>query len=113
MSAQRLDVAMVARGLARSRTLAARLVRQGRVRVDGQPVTRPSRRVEDAQLVEAEVEHWVSRGAGKLLGALQDLDVTVPPRVLDAGASTGGFTQVVLEKGAELVFAVGHPDRPG
>lgn len=110
MSAQRLDVAMVARGLARSRTLAARLVRQGRVRVDGQPVTRPSRRVEDAQLVEAEVEHWVSRGAGKLLGALQDLDVTVPPRVLDAGASTGGFTQVVLEKGAELVFAVdvGH-----
>ncbi len=110
MSAERLDVAMVARGLARSRTLAARLVREGRVRVDGRPAARPSLRVEPEQRIEAEAEHWVSRGAHKLIGALDDLGVDVPARVLDAGASTGGFSQVVLERGARTVFAVdvGH-----
>ncbi|MBD4631528.1 TlyA family RNA methyltransferase, partial [Xanthomonas citri pv. citri] len=53
---------------------------------------------------------WVSRAAHKLLGALDILGVQVPSRVLDAGASTGGFTQVVLSRGAKLVHAVdvGH-----
>lgn len=96
-------------GLARSRTLAARLVREGRVRVDGTVVTKPSARV-DGQHLEADREEWVCRAAHKLLGALDDLSVQVPPVVLDAGASTGGFSQVVLSRGAELVHAVdvGH-----
>lgn len=110
MTGVRLDVAMVDRGLARSRTLAARLVREGRVSVDGAVARRPSARVGVRSVIRAEAEHWVSRGAHKLLGALHDLDVDVPARVLDAGASTGGFTQVVLENGARRVFAVdvGH-----
>lgn len=110
MTGLRLDVAMVERGLARSRTLAARLVREGRVSVDGAAVRRPSVRVAGSSVIEARAEHWVSRGAHKLLGALTDLGVAVPARVLDAGASTGGFTQVVLERGAQKVFAVdvGH-----
>lgn len=110
MTGLRLDVAMVERGLARSRTLAARLVREGRVSVDGVTARRPSTRVAGSSVIEAQAEHWVSRGAHKLLGALTDLGVVVPARVLDAGASTGGFTQVVLERGAERVFAVdvGH-----
>ncbi|WP_130865679.1 TlyA family RNA methyltransferase [Acidipropionibacterium timonense] len=106
----RLDVELVRRGLARSRTLAARLVREGRVRVDGQVADKPSLLVDEDRTIEAETETWVSRGAHKLLGALDDLDVVVPARVLDAGASTGGFSQVVLDRGATRVFAVdvGH-----
>jgi 23S rRNA (cytidine1920-2'-O)/16S rRNA (cytidine1409-2'-O)-methyltransferase len=106
----RLDVVLVELGLARSRTLAARLVREGRVLVDGRPARRPSTTVRPGQHIEARTEHWVSRGAYKLLGALEDLPVPVSGRVLDAGASTGGFTQVLLESGAERVYAVdvGH-----
>ncbi|AFV89878.1 TlyA family rRNA (cytidine-2'-O)-methyltransferase [Acidipropionibacterium acidipropionici] len=110
MTPGRLDVVLVELGLARSRTLAARLVREGRVLVDGRPARRPSTTVRPGQHIEARTEHWVSRGAYKLLGALEDLPVPVSGRVLDAGASTGGFTQVLLESGAERVYAVdvGH-----
>lgn len=109
-SMTRLDVELVSRDLVRSRTLAARLIKEGKVRVAGSVVNKPSTPVDAHTPITAEQEPWVSRGAYKLLGGLDDLDVTVPPLVLDAGASTGGFTQVVLDRGAERVFAidVGH-----
>lgn len=106
----RLDLALVERGLARSRTQAARLIAAGRVSVDGVAATRASQQVLAHHEVAAETERWVSRAAGKLLAALEDSGTVVPHRVLDAGASTGGFTQVCLARGARRVYAfdVGH-----
>lgn len=110
--AERLDVALAARGLARSRTHAATLIAQGLVTVDGAPVVRASAKVGDEQSVEvAGADHYVSRGAHKLIAALDAFDVPVRGRLaLDAGASTGGFSQVLLERGAARVIAVdvGH-----
>lgn len=106
----RLDVALVARGVARSRNQAARLIADGRVRVDGAVVSKPSQPVTDENELDAIAEPWVSRAAHKLLGALDQSGTAVPRRVLDAGASAGGFTQVCLQRGAERVYAfdVGH-----
>ncbi len=108
----RLDVALVARGLARSRNHAAALVKDGLVRVYGRGVVKPSVLVAPEQRIEIdEVAAYVSRAAVKLLGALDVFGID--PRgmtCLDAGASTGGFTQVLLERGADRVIAVdvGH-----
>ena len=103
----RLDRELVERGLARSRQQAAEAIRAGNVLVDGTPATRPAKTVEPGQLLEVtEVDPYVSRAAHKLLDALASSGVRVPSRVLDAGASTGGFTQVLLEAGAEQVYAV-------
>jgi len=111
-TAERLDVALVSRGLASSRTRAASLIVDGLVTVDGRPVVRASTKVGEAQeLVVAGADHYVSRGAHKLIAALDGFGVAVEGRVaLDAGASTGGFSQVLLERGARLVVAVdvGH-----
>ncbi len=107
----RLDRALVEAGLARSRAQASEAVRDGRVRINGVVATRPAQPVGDHDRVElAGADHYVSRAAHKLAGALVASGVAVPPRVLDAGASTGGFTQVLLEAGAERVYAVdvGH-----
>lgn len=106
----RLDLALVERGLARSRNQAAAMIRDGKVSVDGRPVRKASFVVDAGNVIEAEAVPWVSRAAGKLIGALDDAGITVPARVLDAGASTGGFTQVCLDRGAQRVFAVdvGH-----
>ncbi len=106
----RLDVALVERGLARSRTQAARLLADGRVTLNGAPAIKASTPVTDGDDIAAVEERWVSRAAHKLLGALDDSGVTVSGRVLDAGASTGGFTQVCLDRGAARVYAVdvGH-----
>lgn len=106
----RLDLALVDRGLARSRTHAAALIADGRVRVNGAVSSKPSTQVDASAEVTAEVEQWVSRAAYKLIGALDGSGVTVRGTVLDAGASTGGFTQVCLDRGATLVHAVdvGH-----
>ncbi|MFT3887145.1 MAG: TlyA family RNA methyltransferase [Arachnia sp.] len=106
----RLDVALVERGLARSRTQAARLLADGAVTVNGRPAAKASMPVGPDDAIAAAADTWVSRAAHKLIGALDDAGVAVPPRVLDAGASTGGFTQVCLQRGAERVYAVdvGH-----
>ncbi|MFF2633856.1 TlyA family RNA methyltransferase [Microbacterium sp. NPDC058021] len=108
----RLDAAVAARGLARSRTHAAQLIAAGLVSVDGQPVVKASVRVADAaEITVAANDHYVSRGAHKLIAALDAFDVDVRGRVaLDMGASTGGFTQVLRERGADPVLAVdvGH-----
>ncbi|PKQ14845.1 MAG: TlyA family rRNA (cytidine-2'-O)-methyltransferase, partial [Actinobacteria bacterium HGW-Actinobacteria-8] len=101
----RLDRAVYARGLARSRSHAQELISQGAVLVDGEPETKPSRVVADAVAIAlvGSADHYVSRAAHKLIGALDafgalGLDVA-GRRALDAGASTGGFTQVLLERG--------------
>lgn len=109
----RLDAELVRRGLARSRGQARELVAQGSVLVDGRPATKPSTPVTSVVAIDLAQapERWVGRAAYKLLAALDlfDLDVT-GRRCLDVGASTGGFTQVLLEAGAAHVTAldVGH-----
>ncbi|WP_308799951.1 TlyA family RNA methyltransferase [Agromyces silvae] len=112
MADQRLDAAVAALGLARSRTHAAALIASGAVSVAGRPVVKPSHRVTPGeQIVVAEADQYVSRAAHKLIAALDAFAVDPAGRVaLDAGASTGGFSQVLLERGARTVLAVdvGH-----
>ena len=110
---RRLDVELVARGLARSRTQARELVTAGVVLVDGRPASKPAVPVGDSTTIELtrEPDRWVGRAALKLLHALDTWPVPVEGRrCLDVGASTGGFTQVLLERGAAHVTAldVGH-----
>lgn len=109
---QRLDAALAARGLARSRTHAATLIADGLVSVDGRPVVKASAPVGDSTVLEvAGADHYVSRAAHKLIAGLDAFGVDVAGRVaLDMGASTGGFTQVLRERGADPVIAVdvGH-----
>jgi hemolysin TlyA family protein len=108
----RLDAALAARGLARSRSHATKLIAAGLVSVQDIAVVKPSTPVEDADgILVAAVDHYVSRGAHKLIAALDEWPVHVAGRLaLDSGASTGGFTQVLLERGARAVIAldVGH-----
>ena len=102
----RLDRLLLTRGLARSRGQARAMVVAGDVRVDGVVVTKPSTVVADGAALTAHVDPYVSRAAHKLLGALDDLGLAVGGRALDAGSSTGGFTQVLLERGCAPVYAV-------
>ncbi|WP_342744841.1 TlyA family RNA methyltransferase [Isoptericola jiangsuensis] len=115
---------LVRRGLARSRRQAGELVAAGRVRADGAVLTKPSVQVPASVLLEVETDPqdpgWASRAGGKLAGTLEALDADpagrhltarVPgARCLDLGASTGGFTDVLLRRGASSVVAldVGH-----
>jgi 23S rRNA (cytidine1920-2'-O)/16S rRNA (cytidine1409-2'-O)-methyltransferase len=107
---RRADTLLAERGLAPSRTAAAATVRAGRVRLakSGSTVEKPSELVpEDAELVVEEGEQFVSRGGIKLNNALNELPVEVEDRLaLDVGASTGGFTDCMLQRGARLVLAV-------
>ena len=96
----RVDAELVRRGLARSRQQAAELIGAGRVTIDGMPAAKPATTVSvEAKLsVAADERVWVSRGAHKLIGALDAFGVRVHGRrCLDAGASTGGFTEVLLD----------------
>ncbi len=107
----RLDRVLVERGLARSRNQAQAAVRNGQVLVNGRVAARPSQAVgADDQVTTSGDQPYVSRAALKLAGALAASGMPVPARVLDAGASTGGFTQVLLAAGADRVYAVdvGH-----
>jgi 23S rRNA (cytidine1920-2'-O)/16S rRNA (cytidine1409-2'-O)-methyltransferase len=109
----RLDAELVRRGLARSREHASQLIAAGQVTVKGVVAQKPATAVEtDAPVVvRADVDdpNWASRGAHKLLGALEAFEPdglsVKEKRCLDAGASTGGFTDVLLRKGASQVVA--------
>ena len=110
----RLDTELVRRQLAPSRNQAAALISDGKVKVDGQVVTKPARQVNPAQAIlvsQDQGPNYVSRGAHKLAGALdilaqRGIEATVAGRqCLDAGASTGGFTDVLLRRGAARVTA--------
>jgi 23S rRNA (cytidine1920-2'-O)/16S rRNA (cytidine1409-2'-O)-methyltransferase len=110
MPRHRADTLLAERGLAPSRTAAAASVRAGRVRLgrDGAAVEKPSELVDEkAELVVEEGEEFVSRGGIKLKNALDELPVEVEGRqCLDVGASTGGFTDCLLQRGAARVIAV-------
>lgn len=105
----RLDAELVRRGLARSREHASQLIADGRVTVRGTVAGKAATAVEtDAPVVvRAQAgDDWASRGAHKLIGALDAFDIEVSGRrTLDAGASTGGFTDVLLRRGAREVVA--------
>jgi 23S rRNA (cytidine1920-2'-O)/16S rRNA (cytidine1409-2'-O)-methyltransferase len=107
----RLDAELVRRGLARSRDQAADLIAAGRVAVAGQTAVKPASQVGiDAAITIQQIgdePEYVSRGGHKLAGALAAFDVVVAGKhCLDAGASTGGFTDVLLRAGAAHVIAV-------
>ena len=104
----RLDLLLVERGLAESRTRAQALVMEGKVRVGGQVETKPSRQVDDGVAVAVEApQRFVSRGGEKLEGAFELWDLDVSGRdCLDVGSSTGGFTDCLLQHGAAYVMAV-------
>ena len=112
---KRLDLLLVERGLADSRTRAQALVLEGKVRVDGQVETKASRQVEAEAGVEVEAPpRFVSRGGEKLEGAFALWGGLEPPERLevqdkaciDVGSSTGGFTDCLLQHGAKFVMAV-------
>ena len=109
----RLDVALVERGLARSRTNAAALVDADRVLVSGQPARKASQPVtEESEIKVLEAIDYVSRAGHKLAGALEQFpEIEIEGKqCIDIGASTGGFTEVLLRRGATRVVAldVGH-----
>lgn len=112
MTRRRLDAELVRRGLARSREQARELVLAGRVRVQGSVAAKPATMIEDSAAVvvddDAADPGYASRGAWKLAGALERMGG--PPvagrRCLDVGASTGGFTDVLLRQGAAEVTCV-------
>ncbi len=110
---KRLDLALVERGLVRTRARARDAILRGHVTVDGRLVARPATTVEpDAAIaLDDPASGYVSRGSLKMIAALDRFGYSPKARVaLDIGASTGGFTQVLLERGAAKVYAidVGH-----
>ena len=105
---ERLDVLLVERGLASSREMARRMIMAGEVRVDGEVRTKPGMRVaQDAVINVQQMPRFVSRGGEKLAAALDAFPVEVRGRVCaDVGASTGGFTDCLLQHGAARVYAI-------
>ncbi|MNK05560.1 16S/23S rRNA (cytidine-2'-O)-methyltransferase TlyA [compost metagenome] len=110
---ERLDKILVDRGLVTSRTRGEELIKNGDVLVNGISVEKPGKKipVDSKILLLNEELTWVSRGALKLLKAIEHFQIPVSDKVfIDLGASTGGFTEVLLNKGAKHVFCVdvGH-----
>jgi 23S rRNA (cytidine1920-2'-O)/16S rRNA (cytidine1409-2'-O)-methyltransferase len=109
---KRADVLLVERGLFESRARARAAIEAGLVIADGKQVAKPSDTLASDAMLSAEPAHpYVSRGGVKLAGALEQYPIEIEGHVcLDVGASTGGFTEVLLANGASLVFAidVGH-----
>ena len=107
---RRLDILLVERGLAESRTRAQALVMEGKVRIAGQTEYKPSRQVSDETPVEIEAPpRFVSRGGEKLEGAFELWGTALGAEgktCLDVGSSTGGFTDCLLQHGARRVMAV-------
>ena len=108
MSKQRLDILLVSRNLVESRELAQRLIIAGEVSVGGHPSTKPGLKVnEDADITIRNRPRYVSRGGLKMEGALNAFPVSAEGKVcLDIGASTGGFTDCLLQHGAARVHAI-------
>ncbi len=109
MKKQRLDLALIERGLAETRSKAQSLIMARRVLVNGQHVDKAGAAVggEDEIAVEALEHPWVGRGGMKLAHALEQFVIDVRGKVCaDIGASTGGFTDVLLHGGAERVYAI-------
>jgi 23S rRNA (cytidine1920-2'-O)/16S rRNA (cytidine1409-2'-O)-methyltransferase len=111
-SRKRADVLLVERGLFESRARARAAIDAGLVVADGKPVAKASETIASDAALSAQPAHpYVSRGGVKLAGALEQYPIDIEDHVcLDVGASTGGFTEVLLANGASLVFAidVGH-----
>lgn len=106
---KRLDVLLVERGLISGRDRAKELISKGLVLADGALAKKPSAQYSpEVQLeITGQEAHYVSRAAAKLLGALDAFSISLTGKtVLDVGASTGGFTQCALERGAKQVYAV-------
>jgi 23S rRNA (cytidine1920-2'-O)/16S rRNA (cytidine1409-2'-O)-methyltransferase len=108
MAKRRVDLLLLDKGLTDSRAKAQRLVMAGQVRVDGQVVQKPSMKVlESAVLTVDEGPLYVSRGGEKLAAALAEFPVSVQDLTCaDVGASTGGFTDCLLQNGAAFVIAI-------
>jgi len=105
---KRIDLLMVDRGLAESRSEAQKLIMAGLVRVEGQLIHKASQKAEPGMLINvASGPRFVSRGGEKLKAAVETFPVTVDGRICaDVGASTGGFTDCLLQNGAERVYAI-------
>ena len=105
---KRIDLLLVDRGLAESRSLAQRLIMAGKVRVDDQVVHKPSRRVPTNAQIDVDAgTRFVSRGGEKLAAALDAFPIEVEGRICaDVGASTGGFTDCLLQSDAARVYAI-------
>jgi 23S rRNA (cytidine1920-2'-O)/16S rRNA (cytidine1409-2'-O)-methyltransferase len=109
MTKERIDILLVKKQLVQSRARAGALVMSGAVLVNDAPVTKAGTKIdEDADIrIKGRDNPFVSRGGIKLEGALVSLNIDVTGRIiLDVGASTGGFTDCVLKRGAKRVFAV-------
>jgi 23S rRNA (cytidine1920-2'-O)/16S rRNA (cytidine1409-2'-O)-methyltransferase len=104
----RADLLLVERGMFESRARAQAAIEAGLVHANGRQVSKPSEAVPVDAAIDAEPAHpWVSRGGVKLAGALEQYPIDIEDHVcLDVGASTGGFTEVLLANGASLVFAI-------
>jgi 23S rRNA (cytidine1920-2'-O)/16S rRNA (cytidine1409-2'-O)-methyltransferase len=105
---KRADVLLVERGLFESRARAQAAIEAGLVSANGKPVVKASETIATDAILQAEPAHpYVSRGGVKLAGALEQYPIDIEGHVcLDVGASTGGFSEVLLANGASLVFAV-------
>ena len=110
MTRRRLDVELVRRHLARSREQAQDLIADGLVIVGGMVATKAATQVDESAAIKVNLDaddDYVSRGAHKLIGALDAFDIDVTGLVaLDAGASTGGFSDVMLRRGIALIYCV-------
>lgn len=109
MEQKRADLALTEAGIAESRTKAAALIKEGLVMADGKPIEKPSQPVSSDAVftLSATLPSDVSRAGQKLRAALEAFGTDVRGKVFaDIGASTGGFTQCLLENGASLVYAV-------
>src|SRR6516165_3231200 len=109
---KRVDLLLVERGLFESRARARAAIEAGLVVANDKKIAKPSEIIPDDAVLQAQAAHpYVSRGGVKLADALEQYPIDIEGHVcLDVGASTGGFTEVLLANGAELVFAVdvGH-----
>ncbi len=108
MAKKRIDLLLVERGLAESRNQAQRLVMAGEVRVEGEMIHKPSAQVEESAKIDIrERPPYVSRGGKKLAAAVESFRVAINGKTCaDVGASTGGFTDCLLQNGAEKVYAI-------